>query len=165
MQATLTPQDVQAALDQFGMDLHVQHFDQNTATSELAAAAIGCTVGQIAKSICFLIDGVPLLVVASGDQTVDDRKLAARFAVGRKKVKLAKPEECIAIFGYAPGGVPPVGHRTPGIRTLLDLTLHQYERIYAAAGSANDNFGLTPAQLEQITSGAWADVARDAAPE
>ena len=163
MQAPLTSQDVQAALDHFALGLQVQHFEQNTATSELAAAAIGCTVGQIAKSICFIIDGEPLLVVASGDQYVDDRKLASLFEIGRKKVKLARPEDCISIFGYAPGGVPPVGHRTPNIRTLLDTTLQRYDMIYAAAGTANDNFGLTPAQLLQITGGTWAEVVRDPA--
>lgn len=160
MQA-LTPADVQNALDAFEMNFTLQTYDESTATSELAAAAIGCEVGQIAKSICFVINGEPVLVVASGDQRVDDRKLAKLLEVGRKKVKLAKPDQCIELFGYAPGGVPPVGHRTETIRTYLDTTLKAYDRVYAAAGSANINFGLTPAQLEMITDGTWADVAKD----
>lgn len=160
MQA-LTPEYVQQVLDSFNFGLKTVQYDQPTPTSELAAAAIGCEVVQIAKSICFIVTGAPVLVVASGVNTVDDRKLSKLLEVGRKKVKLAKPDQCIEIFGYAPGGVPPVGHRTEGIQVFLDSSLKQYERIWAAGGTANINFGLTPQQLEQITDGTWADVAKD----
>lgn len=162
MQA-LPPDAVQAALDKFDLGLKLVSYEANTATSELAAAAIGCTVAQIAKSICFIVNDAPILVVTSGVNTVDDKKIAALLEVGRKKVKLAKPEDCIAIFGYAPGGVPPVGHRSENIKTFLDKDLRQYEKIWAAGGTANVNFGLTPAQLEQITSGTWADVKKESA--
>jgi Cys-tRNA(Pro) deacylase len=158
----LTSADVQHALDAFGLDIQVVTYTVSTATSELAAAAIGCDVAQIAKSICLMIDkDQPALVVASGIQTVDDRKVAVLFNVGRKKVRLAKPEECIAIFGYPPGGVPPLGHRTAGVPVYLDHNLKQFERIYAAAGSANINFGITCQQLEMVTRGTWADVVKD----
>lgn len=157
----LTPDDVRAVLDAANLGLSIRHFDESTATSELAAQAIGCVVGQIAKSICILVDGDPILVVASGDQQVDDRKIATLFEVGRKKVKLAKPDQCIEIYGYAPGGVPPVGHRTPGIPVYLDEMLKRYDVVYAAAGTANDNFGMTIEQLETLTNGTWADVAKD----
>ena len=158
----LTSSDVQRALDAFGFDIELVTYNVSTATSELAAAAIGCEVAQIAKSICLIVDKEqPVLVVASGMQTVDDRKIATLFNVGRKKVRLAKPEECIAVFGYPPGGVPPVGHRTEGIRIFLDNNLKQFERIYAAAGTANINFGITPEQLEIATKGTWADVVKN----
>lgn len=160
MQA-LTPEDVRRALDATPFEFEILHCDEPTPTSADAARVIGCEVGQIAKSICFLVAGEPVLVVTSGDQQVDDRKIAAMYEVGRKKVKLAKPDECIAIYGYAPGGVPPLGHRTPNIRIFLDVMLKRYPVVYAAAGSAHDNFGLTIPQLEQVTSGTWADVARD----
>lgn len=156
----LTPDNVQNALDAFGFDIKVVKYDESTATSQLAAAAIGCEVAQIAKSICFMVDDAPVLVVASGVNSVDDRKLAALRGVGRKKVKLAKPDQCIAIFGYPPGGVPPVGHRTPAIPIYLDSSLQRFERIYAAAGSASINFGLTCEQLAIMTQGTWADVAK-----
>lgn len=157
----LTSQDVQTALDRFNLGLLAVAYDVSTATSEMAAAAIGCTVAQIAKSICLLVDDKPLLVVTSGVNYVDDKKIAALENVRRKKVRLAKAEDCIAIFGYAPGAVPPVGHRTQGIKIYLDQDLRQFERIYAAAGSSSINFGLTPAQLEVITSGTWQSVAKD----
>jgi Cys-tRNA(Pro) deacylase len=158
---SLTSNDVQKALDAYGFDIQLMEYTESTATSELAAAAIGCEVAQIAKSICLIVDkDKPLLVVASGTQSVDDRKIATMFNVGRKKVRLAKAEECIEIFGYPPGGVPPVGHRTKGIPIYLDNNLKQFDRIYAAAGTANINFGITCEQLEVVTQGTWADVVK-----
>lgn len=156
----LTTDDVRRALDATGIPVEYVPSDEPTPTSELAAASIGCEVAQIAKSIAFLINGQPILVVMSGVNRTDDKKLAALLGVGRKKVKMAKREQCIEIFGYAPGGVPPVGHRTEGITIYLDRDLQQYERIYAAAGSTNLNFGMTPAQLAQMTNGQWIDVAK-----
>lgn len=157
----LAPEHIQTVLDSFNLGLKLIKYEQPTPTSELAAAAIGCEVAQIAKSICFIVNEEPILVVASGTNTVDDRKLSSILEVGRKKVKLAKPEQCIEIFGYAPGGVPPVGHRTEDIRIFLDSDLQQYERIWAAGGTANINFGLSPDQLGQITQGTWADVVKN----
>jgi prolyl-tRNA editing enzyme YbaK/EbsC (Cys-tRNA(Pro) deacylase) len=161
MQA-LTPEHLQQVLDSFNLGLQSVQYSQPTATSELAAAAIGCEVAQIAKSMCFMVKKTdPILVVASGINTVDDRKLSKLLEVGRSKVRFAKPEQCIELFGYAPGGVPPVGHRTEGIRIFLDKDLQQYEGIWAAGGTANINFGLSPDQLQQITGGAWADIAKN----
>jgi prolyl-tRNA editing enzyme YbaK/EbsC (Cys-tRNA(Pro) deacylase) len=157
----LTPDDVQQAIEQFDPTIRIQHFETSTATSELAAAAIGCELGQIAKSICFVVDGQAVLVVASGDQLVDDRKLAAYFNVGRKKVKLAKPDECLSIFGYLPGGVPPIGHRTAGITILLDTTMQRYAIMYAAAGTSQDNFGVPLPLLEKMTGGVFVDVVKE----
>ena len=159
---TLTPQHVKDALNEFDFDIRYLTFDESTATSELAAEAIGCTVAQIAKSICFMIDkSYPILVVTSGINKVDDRKISDLENVGRKKVKIAKPEECIEIFGYAPGGVPPVGHRTEGIKIYLDDDLQQYADVYAACGTSNHNFGITPEQLAIVTGGTWQDVKKD----
>ncbi len=158
----LTPDDVRNALNKFDLGLELTQYGDNTATSELAAEAIGCTVAQIAKSICFMINkSDPVLVVASGVNTVDDRKFSNILEVGRKKVRLAKPEQCIEIFGYAPGGVPPVGHRVDNLPIYLDQDLQQFDRIWAAGGTANVNFGLSPEQLQHITSGIWVDVAKE----
>lgn len=159
---TLTPEDFQTALSAFGLGLETTQYGDNTATSELAAQAIGCSVAQIAKSICFMINKIdPVLVVASGVNTVDDRKFSKILEVGRKKVRLAKPEQCIEIFGYAPGGVPPVGHRVADLPIYLDQDLQQFDKIWAAGGTANINFGLTPEQLAIITQGTWVDVAKE----
>ena len=94
------PQDVQAALDERGLDIQVQIHAESTATSEEAAAAAGCELGQIAKSLCFSVADQPILVIAAGDQRVDTRKIAQMYEVGRKKVKMTDAESTIAITGY-----------------------------------------------------------------
>ncbi|GAB4519657.1 MAG: YbaK/EbsC family protein [Anaerolineae bacterium] len=157
----LTPDDVQKALDALGFDIQLTFFDDSTATSQMAADAIGCELGQIAKSLAFIIDGRPILVIASGDRRVDEKKLAAMFEVSRKRVRTAKPEECIEIYGYAPGGVPPLGHSTPDLAIYLDDSLQRYEQLYAAGGAHNAIFPITREQLQQATGGNFVDVKRE----
>lgn len=157
----LTPADVQAALDRLNLGIKIHLFENSTATSQLAADNIGCQLGQIVKSLAFIVDEQPIVVLASGDQRVDDRKLAALFQVGRKKVKVATPEQCIAIYGYAPGGVPPLAHRTPGLPVYLDDSLQRYQQLYAAGGAHNAIFPITLTQLVEITGGQFADLKRD----
>jgi prolyl-tRNA editing enzyme YbaK/EbsC (Cys-tRNA(Pro) deacylase) len=154
----LTPEHVQAALDSYRLGITIGFFENSTATSQLAADNIGCELGQIAKSLAFIIDGQPVVVIASGDQRVDDKKLAALHKVGRKKVRAATPEQCIEIYGYAPGGVPPLAYRTAGLPVYLDDSLRRYEQIYAAGGAHNAIFPVTLAQLVQISGGQFADV-------
>jgi prolyl-tRNA editing enzyme YbaK/EbsC (Cys-tRNA(Pro) deacylase) len=156
----LTTHHVQQALDAAVPGVKISVFEASTATSALAAAVLGCELGQIAKSICFLVADEPVLVVASGDQQVDDRKIAAALGVSRKRVKLAKADECLRIWGYLPGSVPPLGHRVPMTHTFLDERLRRYDVVYAAGGSANALFPLTPLQLEQATRGRWLNTAR-----
>ena len=161
MQA-LTPDDVKMALKTHGIDSEFIVAESSTATAELAAEQLGCTVGQIAKSLCFVVKktGAPVLVVASGETTVDDRKLATLLGVGRKQVRMARAEQCVELFGYAPGGVPPVGHRRDDVQIFLDEVLRSYDKVYAAAGASSVNFGITPADLARVTVGRWADVAK-----
>ena len=149
----LTPQDVQNALDQQNLNIRIRFFDTPTATSQQAADNIGCQLGQIVKSICFVIDGTqPVIVLTSGDQKVDDRKLAELYNVGRKKVKAANPEQLVEIFGYEPGSVPPFGHRNP-IPTYIDDTLQRFDQLYAAGGAHNAIFPITLDQLVAATGG------------
>lgn len=157
---TFGPSHVQQILDRFDLGIKVQHFERSTFSSADAAAAIGCELGQIAKSLCIFVDGEPIVVVASGDQKISDAKLARHFGVGRKKVKISDAERCVEVFGYAPGGVSPVGHRTPGIKVFIDETLARWDEIHAAAGTDRDNFTLTFEQLQTITDGTVLDVAK-----
>ncbi len=158
---TLTPAHVQSFLDRFDLDLTVIHYDDHTTTSEDAARVIGCELGQIAKSMCLMVGGDPVLVVAGGDQRIAEAKLAKHFCIGRKKIKIATPEQGVEIFGYAPGGVPPVGHRTPAIPIIVDQTLGRWDEVYAAAGTPHDNFASTFDQLVAITSGTVLDCVKD----
>jgi prolyl-tRNA editing enzyme YbaK/EbsC (Cys-tRNA(Pro) deacylase) len=101
-----------------------------------------------------------VVVLTAGDKRVDDRKLGALFDVGRKKVKIADAATTAGITGYAPGGVPPVGHRTK-VPILIDESLQRYEIVYAAAGSANTIFPISLETLIEVTGGRVADLARE----
>ena len=161
MQA-MTSSDVQATLDALGLDIQITEFDSSTATSQMAADNVGCELGQIVKSLGFMINKEkPILVLTSGDQTIDDRKIAKLFEVGRKKVRMMNAEQCIEILGYAPGGVPPIGHRKTDFPVYIDDMLKRYETVYAAGGSAQTIFPIHLEQLQEITHATFADVVRD----
>jgi prolyl-tRNA editing enzyme YbaK/EbsC (Cys-tRNA(Pro) deacylase) len=155
---------VQQALDQLGLGLQVRLFEETTATSQQAADQIGCELGQIAKSLLFIVDGQPVIVVASGDQRVDDRKLSTIFSVSRKKVKIGTADQCVEITGYAPGSVPPLAYRSDDLVVLLDDQLQRFEQLYAAAGAHNAIFPVARDQLPMVTGGRFVDVYRENTP-
>jgi prolyl-tRNA editing enzyme YbaK/EbsC (Cys-tRNA(Pro) deacylase) len=158
----MTPEDVQAVLDRHQLGVRITFFDTTTATSQQAADNIGCDVAQIVKSICFFAADQPVVVLTSGAQRVDDKKIAALRGIGRKQVRAAKPEECLDVFGYPPGSVPPFPHRANGIITYIDQTLQAYDVVYAAGGAHNAIFPITPAQLIAISGGTISDVIKEA---
>jgi Cys-tRNA(Pro) deacylase len=140
-----------------GNAFRVLEFEQSTHSSAEAASAIGCDVAQIAKSMMFqAADGRPVLIVASGANRVDEKKVAALLA---QKIKRADPAFVLVSTGTAVGGVSPVGHATPPL-TILDRDLRQHQTIWAAAGSPNAVFALTPHDLVRLTGAAFADVAK-----
>ena len=140
-----------------GPDFAVLEFDASTRTSEEAAAAIGCTVAQIAKSLVFRsAGGKPVLVIASGVNRVDEKKVGALIG---EKIARADPEFVRESTGFAIGGIPPVGHAIPPV-TLIDEALMALSEIWAAAGTPNAVFRLTPADLVALTQGKVAPLAR-----
>ncbi|WP_158927780.1 YbaK/EbsC family protein [Acidisphaera sp. S103] len=140
-----------------GDGFRVMEFDQSTHSSAEAAEAIGCDVAQIAKSMLFrAVDGTPVLVVASGTNRVDEKKVAAVLG---QKISRADAAFVLDLTGFAVGGVPPVGHATPPV-VFLDRDLQAYARIWAAAGSPNAVFALTPADLVRLTGAHFVDVAK-----
>jgi prolyl-tRNA editing enzyme YbaK/EbsC (Cys-tRNA(Pro) deacylase) len=140
-----------------GDGFRVLEFEQSTHSSAEAADAVGCDVAQIAKSMMFrAADGQPVLVVASGANRVDETKVAALL---RQKIKRADPAFVLANTGVAVGGVPPFGHISAPL-TFLDRDLERYETIWAAGGSPNAVFALTPADLVRLTGAAFADIAK-----
>jgi prolyl-tRNA editing enzyme YbaK/EbsC (Cys-tRNA(Pro) deacylase) len=161
---TFTPHEVLAELKRHGLETPMRFFENSTATSQQAADNIGCELGQIVKSLCFIIETEqgrqPILVLASGDQRVDDRKIASLYGVGRKRVKIATPEECIEIYGYAPGSVPPLAHRTSNLPTHIDDSLQRFDQLYAAGGAHNAIFPITLAELIRVTGGTVTDVVK-----
>ena len=150
---TLSPsaQKVQEALAARGFTNQVVEHEQTTRTSAEAAQAVGCEVGQIAKSLVFKgrQSGKAILVTASGANRVDEKKL--RDLVGEK---VEKPDADFVRerTGFVIGGVPPLGHAEPLI-TFIDEDLMQFDSIWAAAGTPNAVFPLTPAELVKMTGG------------
>jgi Cys-tRNA(Pro) deacylase len=149
------PERVQEALDSKGLDTKVMRLPDSTRTAPEAAKAAGCEVGAIAKSLLFLADGKPLLVICSGDRRVDTARVAA--LVGANEVKMAPAEEVRRVTGYAIGGVPPLGHATP-IDILMDTELFRFERIFAAAGAHDAIFPIDPHSLANATGATLEDV-------
>jgi len=141
---------VQAALDALGLDIQVQRFTVPTSTAEEAAEAVGCELGAIVKSLCFEIDGRPVLVLAAGDRQVDSKALRRIFAVSKRKVRIASPALVKEATGYAVGGVPPLGHAHP-LPTLIDRSLSRFEVVYAAAGTPNSLFAIRYDALIEAT--------------
>jgi len=147
---------VQTVLNEFGFDLNVVEFSDSTRTAQEAANAIGCTVGQIAKSLIFKgkTSQKPILIIASGTNRVNEK--AIKEYTGEKLEK-ADAEFVLEHTGFAIGGIPPVGHTKP-ITTFIDEDLMQYDEIWAAAGTPNAVFKLTPKILVEITKGSIINV-------
>jgi prolyl-tRNA editing enzyme YbaK/EbsC (Cys-tRNA(Pro) deacylase) len=149
------PERVQAALREVGIDVKVIHLSESARTSMEAARAVGCELGAIAKSLLFLADGEPLLVICSGDKRVDTARVAE--LVGAKSLKMAPAEEVKRITGYAIGGVPPLGHAMP-LKKLMDNRLLLWPIIYAAAGAHDALFPIEPDVLAEKSGAILADV-------
>jgi len=149
-------QRVRAALEELGFAFEIRQFPESTRTSEEAAAAIGCDLGQIAKSLIFRgrDSGVPVLVMASGANRVDEMVLSS---LAGEKIARADAEFVRSKTGFSIGGVPPAGHLERP-RTFIDRDLLGFEEIWAAAGTPNAVFRLRPADLITITRGEIADL-------
>lgn len=146
---------VQAVL---GPDYAVLEFDASTRTAAEAAAAIGCSVVAIAKSLVFRAEpsGRAVLAIVSGVDRVDERKLGA--LVG-ERIGRADPDFVRETTGFAIGGVPPLGHAAT-LLTFIDAGLDGFETVWAAAGTPNAVFRVTPTDLLRLTGGARASFVR-----
>ena len=144
-------QKVQDALKTEGVDCLVVEMPQTTRTAADAARAVGCTVGQIVKSLIFKgkNTGKPILVATSGANRVNEEKLAQ---ILRESPGKADPDFVREKTGFAIGGVPPTGHAGP-VDVYIDEDLMQFEEIWAAAGTPRAVFKLSPEDLKKITGG------------
>ncbi len=138
-----------------GHGVAVLRFTEPTPTSETAARAVGCTPGEIAKTVLFLVGGVPVAVVTSGDAKVRGSKLKAATGLPGK-VLLPDGAEVLRLTGYSPGGVCPF-LLPPGLRVVVDSSLRRFARVYPAAGDHHSAVPTTVDQLLALTGGAEAD--------
>lgn len=141
-----------------GLSIEPIEFDEHTRTADDAARAIGVEVGQIVKSLVFLVDDEPVLALVSGDKQLDEAKLA--LAARGERVGRADADRVREATGYPVGGVAPIGHATP-MRIFVDRTLLDHDVVWAAAGTPNCNFSADPSDLLGATGGALADLTRD----
>ena len=140
-----------------GMAARVMEFAVSSATVELAATALSCEPCRIAKTLSFMVDGAPILIVAAGDAKVDNPRYKATFGT---KAKMLTPDEAVSLVGHAVGGVCPFAVNA-GVKVYLDESLKRFETIFPACGSSNSAIELTLAELEKYSAAlAWVDVCK-----
>lgn len=144
-------QKIQDLLTEQGYNLTVIEHVESTRTAQEAADRAGCTLGQITKSLIFRgrDSGKPILVLTSGANRVNEKRIAEYAG---EHIIRADADFVRAVTGFAIGGVPPLGHAQE-METYLDEDLLQYATIWAAAGTPNAIFELTPAELQSMTGG------------
>jgi prolyl-tRNA editing enzyme YbaK/EbsC (Cys-tRNA(Pro) deacylase) len=142
---------IQAALEEAGFTCRVIEFNESTRTAQEAADRVGCALGQIVKSLIFRgqVSSKPILVLTSGANRVDEARISE---VAGEPILRAGADFVRTVTGFAIGGVPPLGH-AQRMETYLDEDFLQYGTIWAAAGTPNAVFELTPADLQKMTAG------------
>jgi Cys-tRNA(Pro) deacylase len=148
---------VMEAARERGLEITTKRFPEGTKTAADAAAAIGVSVGQIVKSLVFGVDTEIVMALVSGSNQLDEKKLA--LAAGGAKCSRVDADAVRAATGYPIGGVPPFGHSTQ-LRVFVDPDLLQYDEVWAAAGTWNDNFGANPNDIVRVAGGVVTDLKR-----
>lgn len=142
---------------QHGMQDRVLEFPVSSATVELAAEALHCEPCRIAKTLSFLVEDGPVLIVAAGDAKIDNPKYKAQFST---KARMLTPEQAATMVGHAVGGVCPFAVN-PGVKVYLDVSLRRFETVFPACGSSNSAIELTIPELEQYSGYLqWVDVCK-----
>lgn len=151
MTLSASAQKVQDALNAYGVDCQVVELPGSTRTSQEAADAVGCQVGQIAKSLVFQGKQTqkPILIIASGANRVNEKAIENLAGEPIKKADATFVREKT---GFAIGGIPPVGHAQK-LEVYIDQDLFRYAKIWGAAGTPHAVFELTPSDLHKITGG------------
>jgi len=148
----------QAARDA-GLEIDIHRFPEGTRTAADAARAVGCQLGQIAKSLVLVADGTPFIALTSGPNRADPWRLAT--LLGASDVRMAKADEARQATGYAIGGTPPFSGSTAWpFRVLVDRDLLNHDVLWAAAGAPDAVFPITPDELVRLSGGEVADFAQ-----
>ncbi len=142
----MSVEKVTSYLKQFDLDKKIMQFDVSSATVELAALAVGCEPAHIAKSLTFLVNDKPVMIVCAGDTKIDNSKYKAVFG---EKAKMLKFEEVESLVGHAVGGVCPFAVNDE-VAVFLDEMLKRFDVVYPACGSSNSAIGLRVEELEKV---------------
>ena len=139
------------------MEGRIMEFPVSSATVELAAQAVGCAPQRIAKTLSFMVEEQPILIVAAGDAKIDNPKYKAQFS---QKAKMLSPQQAAELIGHAVGGVCPFAVNA-GVSVYLDESLKRFETVFPACGSSNSAIELTIPELERYSGFVcWVDVCK-----
>jgi prolyl-tRNA editing enzyme YbaK/EbsC (Cys-tRNA(Pro) deacylase) len=147
----MTSSDLAAFIAAHNITAEIIHMAEHTPTVESAAIALGVDVGQIGKSILFVADDTPVLVVASGTNRIDYKRLAEYLGLSRRRIRIANPEEVESIAGYVVGSMPPFGHKTP-LHTLMDTRAFAQSEFYAGGGDINAMLRVSPDEIQRVSN-------------
>ena len=147
-----------AYLDKFGMADKIKEPEMSSATAELAAQALGCEPARIAKTLSFMTNEGPILIVTAGDMKIDNKKYKLQFGVKAKMLSFDMVEELI---GHGVGGVCPFGIND-NVKTYLDSSMKRFNTVFPAAGSSNSAIEMTMEELEKYSQNfcEWIDVCK-----
>ena len=149
---------VRAYLKQYQAEDRIREFQVSSATVELAARALHCEPGRIAKTLSFIVDGHPILIVAAGDVKIDNAKYKGHFGT---KAKMIPAKDVENLTGHGVGGVCPFAVNE-GVTVYLDSSLKRFQTVFPACGSSNSAIELTIRELEQYSGfAAWVDVCKE----
>ena len=149
---------VRAYFRELGIEEKVQELEESSATVELAALALGTEPGRIAKTLSFMVNENPILIVTAGDVKIDNAKYKKYFGA---KAKMLTPDEAVTLIGHAVGGVCPFAVNE-GVTVYLDESLKKYETVYPACGSSNSAIELTIPELDKYSlCKEWVDVCKE----
>ncbi len=147
---------VKKYLKQFNRDQDIIEFDVSSATVELAAKALNCTPGKIAKTLSFKVNDHAILVVTAGDMKIDNHKYKETF---KTKAKMLSRDEVLPIIGHDIGGVCPFGIK-PNVAVYLDESLKRFDTVFPACGSSNSAIELTIEDLQKYVNASWVNVCK-----
>jgi Cys-tRNA(Pro) deacylase len=150
-------QRVVDAARRLGLTLDIHHFPEGTKTAADAAAAIGCDVAAIVKSLVFLVDDEPVVALVAGDRRLDTGALAS--LAGGSQAQRADLETVRQATGYAAGGTPPFGHATD-LPVFADESLRRHDTVWAAGGTPSTVFPITIEDLDRATTPTWAEISK-----
>ncbi len=157
-EAAVALEAVREYFSQYGMADRIREFDVSSATVELAAQALGCEPCRIAKTLSFMVDGYPVLVVTAGDAKIDNSRYKAQFGT---KARMLTPGEAEGLVGHAVGGVCPFAINE-GVSVYLDVSLKRFSSVFPACGSGNSAIELSTAELEEHSGfSSWIDVCKN----
>lgn len=144
-------------LDSHGYGGNIHHSEDTIFTVEDASKAVGAPPEEILKSLIFMVDGDPTLLLMSGVNKVDIKKVSLVTGKAKSRIKMASPEYVLESFGFRIGGIPPVGYE-PSLPALIDEDVFSFDVVWAAAGTDHDFFPIAPQELKKYTDGMVVDM-------